>query len=70
MGESLNGLKRTIMCGELREANVAEKHVVMGWVQEKKKLGGLVFIDLRDREGILQVVFGEEIIRELLKELT
>ncbi|MCY6353932.1 aspartate--tRNA ligase [Clostridium sp. ZS2-4] len=61
MGESLNGLKRTIMCGELREANAGEKHVVMGWVQRKRNLGGLVFIDLRDREGILQVVFGEEI---------
>lgn len=68
MGESLNGLKRTIMCGELREANVAEKHVVMGWVQRKRNLGGLVFIDLRDREGILQVVFGEEINREAFEK--
>lgn len=68
MGESLNGLKRTIMCGELREANVDEKHVVMGWVQRKRNLGGLVFIDLRDREGILQVVFGEEISKEAFEK--
>lgn len=68
MGESLNGLKRTIMCGELREANVGDKHVVMGWVQRKRNLGGLVFIDLRDREGILQVVFGEEISKEAFEK--
>jgi len=61
LGESLKGLKRTIMCGEIRESHLGEKHVVMGWVQRKRNLGGLVFLDLRDREGILQVVFGEGI---------
>ncbi|MCY6483630.1 aspartate--tRNA ligase [Clostridium aestuarii] len=61
MAEALNGLKRTIMCGELRESNIGQKHVVMGWVQRKRNLGGLVFVDLRDRTGMLQVVFGEEI---------
>ncbi|MCY6370451.1 aspartate--tRNA ligase [Clostridium ganghwense] len=68
MGESLNGLKRTIMCGELRESNVGQKCVVMGWVQRKRNLGGLVFVDLRDREGILQVVFGEEINKEAFEK--
>ncbi|WMJ81277.1 aspartate--tRNA ligase [Clostridium sp. MB40-C1] len=68
MAESLNGLKRTSMCGLLREANVGEKHVVMGWVQRKRNLGGLVFIDLRDRDGILQVVFGEEINKEAFEK--
>ncbi|MGE5626479.1 MAG: aspartate--tRNA ligase [Solirubrobacterales bacterium] len=61
MGDALNGLKRSIMCGELRESHVDNKVTVMGWVQRKRNLGGLIFIDLRDRTGILQVVFGEEI---------
>ena len=61
MGEALNGLKRTMMCGEPREINVGEKITLMGWVQRNRKLGGLQFIDLRDRTGIMQIVFGEEI---------
>ncbi|WP_291579111.1 aspartate--tRNA ligase [Clostridium sp. UBA6640] len=64
MGESLNGLKRTIMCGELREEHISNEVTVMGWVQRKRNLGGLVFIDLRDRTGLLQVVFGEAINKE------
>ncbi len=61
MGESLNGLKRTMMCGEPREEHVSKKITLMGWVQRNRKLGGLEFIDLRDKTGIMQVVFGEEI---------
>ncbi|WP_040211509.1 aspartate--tRNA ligase [Clostridium polynesiense] len=61
MGEALKGLKRNTMCGELREEHIGTKFTVMGWVQRKRNLGGLVFIDLRDRTGILQVVFGEKI---------
>lgn len=61
MGEALKGLKRTVMCGQLRESNVGDTVTAMGWVQRKRNLGGLVFIDLRDRTGLLQVVFGEEI---------
>lgn len=68
MGESLNGLKRTIMCGEVREGNISEKITVMGWVQRKRNLGSLVFVDLRDRTGILQVVFGEEINKEAFEK--
>ncbi|WP_138206310.1 aspartate--tRNA ligase [Haloimpatiens lingqiaonensis] len=68
MGESLKGLKRTHMCGELRESNIGEKITVMGWVQRKRNLGGLVFVDLRDRTGILQVVFGEEINKEAFQK--
>lgn len=61
MGEALNGLKRSLMCGEVRENNVSQKITLMGWVQRNRKLGGLQFIDLRDRTGIMQIVFGEEI---------
>ena len=61
MGEALNGLKRTMMCGEPRESHVGQKITLMGWVQRNRKLGGLEFIDLRDKTGIMQVVFGEEI---------
>lgn len=61
MGEELKRLKRTCMCGELTEKNVGDKITVMGWVQRKRNLGGLVFVDLRDRTGIIQLVFGEEI---------
>ncbi|QXE18457.1 aspartate--tRNA ligase [Clostridium sp. 001] len=68
MGESLNGLKRTNMCGELRESNIGEKITVMGWVQRKRNLGGLIFVDLRDRTGILQIVFGEKINKEAFEK--
>lgn len=68
MGEALRGLKRTIMCGELRESHIDNNVTVMGWVQRKRNLGGLIFIDLRDRTGILQVVFGEEINKEAFEK--
>lgn len=66
MGEALNGLKRSIMCGEVRESHIGQKVTVMGWVQRNRNLGGLQFIDLRDTEGILQVVFGDKLDQEIL----
>ena len=68
MGEAINGLKRTMMCGEVREANVGQRITLMGWVQRNRKLGGLQFIDLRDRAGIMQIVFGEEINKEAFEK--
>lgn len=68
MGEALEGLKRNIMCGELRESHIGNKYTVMGWVQRKRNLGGLLFIDLRDRTGILQVVFGDAINNEAFEK--
>lgn len=68
MGEALGGLKRTLMCGEVRENNVSQKITLMGWVQRNRKLGGLQFIDLRDRTGIMQIVFGEAINAEAFEK--
>ena len=68
MGEALSGLKRSLMCGEVRENNVSQKITLMGWVQRNRKLGGLQFIDLRDRTGVMQIVFGEEINAEAFEK--
>lgn len=68
MGERLEGLKRTHMCGVLRESNINETVTVMGWVQRKRNLGGLIFIDLRDRTGLVQAVFGDAIEPEAFKK--
>ena len=59
MAESMQGLKRTHRCGELSVANVGETVTIMGWVQKNRNKGGLVFTDVRDRSGIIQVVCEE-----------
>ncbi len=59
MAESMKGLKRTHRCTEVSSANIKETVTVMGWVQKRRNLGSLIFIDLRDRTGILQIVFDE-----------
>ena len=61
---SLNGLKRTHYCGDLRIANVGEEVVLNGWVQKKRNLGGLVFVDLRDIKGISQIIFDTNVSEE------
>ena len=59
MAESMQGLKRTHRCGELSAVNVGETVAIMGWVQKNRNKGGLVFTDVRDRSGIIQVVCEE-----------
>lgn len=60
MTETLGDLKRTHYCGELTEADLDKEVVLMGWVQRRRDHGGLVFIDLRDRTGLVQVVFNPQ----------
>ncbi len=59
MAESMQGLKRTHRCAELSAANAGATATIMGWVQKNRNKGGLVFVDVRDRSGIIQVVFEE-----------
>ena len=59
MAESMKGLKRTHRCGELSAADIGAAVTVMGWVQKQRNKGGIIFVDLRDRAGILQVIFEE-----------
>ena len=59
MAESMKGWKRSHRCGELGTGNVGEEVTVMGWVQKQRNKGGIIFVDLRDRSGILQIIFEE-----------
>ncbi len=59
MGESMTGLRRSHMCGNITEKNIGETVTVMGWVQRKRNLGQLVFIALRDNTGVVQAAFDE-----------
>lgn len=57
MAESMKGLKRSHRCAELKKADIGKTVTVMGWVQKNRNKGGIVFVDLRDRSGILQLIF-------------
>ena len=57
MAESIQGLKRSHRCAELSKANIGETVTMMGWVQKNRNKGGIVFVDLRDRSGLLQIIF-------------
>ena len=59
MAESMRGLKRSHRCTEVSNADIGSTVTVMGWVQRRRNLGSLIFIDLRDRSGLLQIVFDE-----------
>ena len=64
MAESMRGMKRTCRCAELSEKNIGEEVTMMGWVQKQRNTGGIIFVDMRDRSGILQVIFEDGEINE------
>ena len=57
MAESMQGLHRSHRCTEVSNKNIGESVTVMGWVQKSRNKGGIIFVDLRDRSGILQIIF-------------
>lgn len=59
MAESMQGLKRSHRCTEVSVANIGQEVTVMGWVQKSRNKGGIIFVDLRDRSGLLQIIFEE-----------
>ncbi len=66
--DTLHGMKRTHYCGQLSEANIGETVTVMGWVDVYRNLGSLIFIDLRDRYGIIQLSFDTDINSEIFEK--
>ena len=64
----INGYNRTAYCGEFNESHIGKEVVVFGWAQKTRDLGNLIFIDLRDRSGILQLAFGDGTDKEVFEK--
>ena len=64
MIDLLGDLKRTDYCGDLRIKDANREVTLLGWIQRRRDLGGLIFVELRDRQGIVQVVFNPEVSSE------
>ena len=60
MEEALSGVKRTLYCGELREEHIGQRVTIMGWVQKQRNKGSLIFLDIRDRKGVVQAVLSQD----------
>ena len=61
MGDTIKDIQRTHLCGEITKAENTEKVTIMGWVQKRRDHGGVIFADIRDRSGIVQVVFNPDL---------
>jgi len=68
MSESMQGMKRDYYCGQLNKTHIDSTVTLMGWVHRRRDHGGVIFVDLRDREGLVQIVFYPEIGKELFKK--
>ncbi len=68
MSETIKGLKRTAYCGEFREEHAGQEAVVFGWVQRQRDLGQLIFVDLRDRTGIVQLAFDQDTAKDVFEK--